>query len=182
MASALRDPSIWRWKIRNNWHLSNICARMQIAILREDHNEWAWSINTYKDLLPKVILSNTGCCGETVETKRDLTHGQFLLGGLSQVPEMAWHHGVDIYDTRLVPCYELQSSLLQKEVPSGLKPEDIKTPYGYWPEPIYETAYAHFKGRMGIGMPKTEALLYKMRPERVTFHWGGGSLTHAPTP
>lgn len=39
-------------------------------------------------------------CGECGETKRDLFHSQFGLGGLIQLAEMAWQQGVDLYSYR----------------------------------------------------------------------------------
>ncbi len=176
----LRDAGVWRWP-KNNWHFSMLCARMQIAILREDYVEWDWCVKTYREIFPKALMlvSGNSCCRETVE--RDLTHGHFALGGMIQAPEMALHQGVQLYDMRLLDCVELQSRIMMKDVPQGLKLEDIKTPYGYWPEPIYEIAFAHFHGRMKKEMPYTAKFLSqpRVRPDRVTFHWGGNTLTHA---
>lgn len=89
----LMEPSFWRWDFRNNWHFSNICARMQLAILREDQKEWKWCVDTYKQVLPAALQCDGNCKGGTSELKRDLTHNQFLLGGLTQAPEMALHQG-----------------------------------------------------------------------------------------
>ncbi len=176
----LREPSLWRWDMKNNWHFSIICARMQVAILREDVSEWEWCVKTYREIFPKALVCGE-CCGETIECKRDVTHAQMLLGGMIQAPEMALHQGIKLYDDRLIECVELQARIMMKEIPKGLKSEDIKTPYGYWPEPIYEIAYAHFAGRMKKEMPNTAKYLQqpKVRPDRVTFHWGGNTLTHA---
>ena len=175
----LKEPSFWRWNFRNNWHFSNLCARMQIAIFREDPIEWSWCIDTYRAIFPQALVCSH-CKGETTETKRDVTHAMFLLGGMSQVPEMAWHQGVDLYDARLVDCYETHCKIMQRQVPEGLTPKDIKTPYGYYPEPVFETVFAHFHGRKGVPMPTTEAFITsKVLAERVTFHWGAGTLTHA---
>lgn len=173
----LKAPDVWRWQW-NNWHTSMLCARMQIAILREDYAEWDWSIQTYKEILKRCICTSK-CVGEITETKRDLTHAQFLLGGLIQAPEMAWHQGIDLYDPRLAQCTELHARLLMKEIPAGLTKEDIKTPYGYWTEPVFEIAYHHFCHRKKEHMLATKALLAKTRPDNVTFHWGGNTLTHA---
>lgn len=177
----LQEPSIWRWGFHNNWHFTIVCARMQVAILLENHTEWAWAVQTYKDILPKALLS--GCKGDTVELRRDLTHNQFLLGGMVQAAEIAFHQNVIIYDTRLIDCFETQARLLMRHDPKELqlRHEDIKTPYGYWPEPIYEIAYAHFCDRSGKPMPFTKKLFETIkhtRPDRVTFHWGGNTLTH----
>lgn len=175
----LRSTYIWRWKVTGNWHFSNICARMQLAILREDQEEWKWCIETYPNALPAAVL-NDKCLGETAETCRDTCHAQFLLGGLIQVPEMAYHQGVTLYKRDLVPCFELQAAIMLREVPEGLRKEDIRTFNNYYHEPVFEIALVHFQDRRKIPMPKVTAFLNRpgVRPERVTFHWGAGTLTH----
>lgn len=181
---ALKEPRVWRWGFHNNWHFSIVCARMQIAILTENQEEWAWAVQTYKDILPTALKCGEGACkGDTIELRRDLTHNQFLLGGMIQVAEVALHQGVPLYDDRLIDCFETQARLLMRHDPRELqlKAEDIKTPYGYWPEPIYEIAYAHFCDRKGKPMPHTKQLFQTVRhtrPDKVTFHWGGNTLTH----
>lgn len=173
----LTNESVWKWKFRNNWHFSIICARMQLAILRDNKLEFEWAVTAYRNSLPQAICQGHPC--HTSETKRDLTHVQFLLGGIIQAAEMAFHQNVtDLYDDRLHPIIEYHASLLLKEVPPGISAEDIKTPYGYWNEPIWELALVHFRGRKGLPMPKTESNVQRSRPERVTFHWGGGTITH----
>ena len=156
-----------------------LCARMQIAILRDDYAEWAWCIETCKKIMTLCICLKGACPGEITETQRDLTHAQFLLGGLIQAPEMAYHQGIDIYDPRLQQCAELHAQLLLKDIPAGLTRETIKTPYGYWTEPVFEIAYHHFNHRKKEKMPYTKKLLGLSRPDNVTFHWGGNTLTHA---
>lgn len=182
MKTPIRDAAVWRWGFHNNWHFSIVCARMQISILQEDQQEWAWAVKTYKEILPKAVPCN-GCKGDTVELRRDLTHNQFLLGGLVQAAEIALHQNVHLYDNCLLDCFETQARLLMRHDPKELqlKPADIKTPYGYWPEPIFEIAVAHFCDRLKKQMPHTQMLLKSnthSRPDRVTFHWGGNTLTH----
>lgn len=181
VSKPLRDTSVWRWGFVNNWHFSIVCARMQIAILLEDEKEWAWAVSTYREILPKALCA--GCKGDTVELRRDITHNQFLLGGMMQAAEIAHHQGVDLFDERLINCFETQARLLMRHDPKELqlKKQDIKTPYGYWPEPIYEIAIAHFCDRKRKDMPFTKQLLQSVkhcRPDKITFHWGGNTLTH----
>ena len=173
----LRTQAIWKWPLMGNWHYSIICARMQIAILREDRKEWDWCIATYKDIFPKSLGTVTHHISETL---RDCTHAMFLLGGMLQVPEMAYHQGVtSLYDSRLHGIVEYHARIMLGEVPHGISKEQIKTPYGLWPEPVWEIGFNHFTKRQKQPMPYTEKLLTsKVRPERVTFHWGGGTLTH----
>jgi hypothetical protein len=131
----------------------------------------------YPEALNKALIF-AKCAGECSETCRDVTHAQFQLGGMAQAAEMALHQGVDLYDNRLVTCFELQAAIMMKEIPVGLSKEDIKTPYGYWYEPIWHIAYAHFFKRRNMPMPKTAAYLQQLGADRVCFHWGGNCLTH----
>lgn len=172
----LKKDDVWRWKVKNNWHFSMLCARAQIAILRNDVKEWQWAIDKYKELLPFAICQGHEC--HTSETTRDCTHAQFLLGGIIQFPEMAYHQGVNLFDAKLSKIFEYQAAIMLQEVPEGICKADIHTPYGFWYEPVWEVALAHFKGRCKMSMPKTEKWLATFRPERVCFHWGGGTLTH----
>jgi Alginate lyase len=174
----LRDDTIWRWDNVGNWHFSCICARMQLAILREDFTEWNWCVKTYPTALNKALVWKL-CPGQTSETTRDCCHAMFQIGGMTQVPEIAWHQGIDLYDDRLVAVTELQASIQLHEIPAGLTPSDIHTLDGWYPEPVFELPYAHFYGRKHIPMPKTQTYLSRIRPEGVVFHWGAGTLTHA---
>lgn len=173
----LRSEHIWTWTV-NNWHFSQICARMQLAILREDQREFQWCITRFPEALKKALIFKK-CPGETTETCRDITHNQFQLGGIVQAAEMALHQGVaSLYDDRIRECFELQAAIMMKEVPQGLTKDDIKTPNGYWYEPVWHIPYAHFVGRKGMSMPKTKAYLKQLGVDRVCFHWGPNCLTH----
>jgi len=172
----VKAQHVWKWPITGNWHFSILCARLQTAILRDNEEEASSTMKAYLGSLPKAI-----CCGNDwciSETKRDVTHAQFLLGGIIQFAEMALHLGVNLFDKRLIKVFENHARIMMKECPNGICKEEIHTPYGYWNEPVWELALAHFDGRCGIAMPCTEKWVNTFRPERVTFHWGGGTLTH----
>lgn len=177
----LRSEHIWKWKDVNNWHFSQICARMQLAILRENSSEWSWCVSIFPIALNKALIFKK-CKGETTETCRDVTHSQMQLGGIIQAAEMAYHQGVEMYDNRMIDCFELQARIMLREIPcnaSGtLTKDDIKTPYGYWYEPVWHIAYAHFHGRKGFPMLKTKQYIDVIGPDRICFHWGGNCLTH----
>ena len=178
----LREPSVWRWKFRCNWHYSIVETRMQIAIFRNDEKEFRWCTDTYREMIPQTF-SESSHPYHTCDLKRDVTHAQFLLGGLIQVPEMAYHQGFkDLCPSFLDKVFEYHAAIMLKEVPPGITKEDIHTPYGYWHEPVWEIALHHFKDRNGKPMPKTEQWIHTFRPERVTFQWGAGTLTHYQVP
>lgn len=173
----LQNKDIWKWVPKGNWHYSIICARAQLAILREDKNEWQWCMKTYKETLPNTICFGHKC--HVSETKRDITHVQFQLGGILQFPEMAYQQGdIALFDVRLKDILEYHAAIMMKEIPEGISAGEIKAPYGYWYEPIWEIGFHHFSDRLGLAMPKTERYLETIRPERICFHWGGGTLTH----
>ena len=173
----LCSEHIWKWDMCGNWHFSQISARMQLAILREDKGEWEWCVKKYPEALQKALTWK--CCpGETAETLRDVTHAQFLLGGAVQIPEMAHHQGFNLWDERLLDCFELQARIMMKEVPAGVPKESINTPYGYWYEPVWHIPYAHFVGRKKKSMPHTKRYIDSLGPDRVCFHWGPNLLTH----
>lgn len=175
----LKTEALWRWPVMGNWHYSIICARMQIAILREDSVEWAWCTAKYKEIFDLSIGDKCGCRWYTAETKRDMTHAMFLIGGITQAAEIAWHQGDNsLWNDRLYHVLENHAAIMLREVPQGILKEDIKTPYGWWVEPVFEIGRHHFIQRKKINMPKVDALMTKTGPERVTFHWGAGTLTH----
>lgn len=177
MMPVLKSQHIWKWPCVNNWHFSQICARMQIAILREDDEEFNWCTSTFASALNKALIFKK-CPGETTETCRDVTHNQMQLGGIVQAAEMALHQGVSLYDARMVACFELQARIMMREIPNGLTKDDIKAPYGYWYEPVWHIAHTHFSQRLKIPMPKTEEYIKQITPDRVCFHWGPNCLTH----
>lgn len=174
----LTNPSVWKWKFRNNWHYSIIDTRMQIAIFRNDEKEFRWCIDKYREIVPLTFCETSHAC-HTCDLKRDVTHAQFLLGGLIQIPEMAWHQGVrDLFPAFLGKVFEYHACIMLKEVPVGITRAEIRTPYGYWYEPVWEIALNHYRNRCKESMPKTEQWIRTFRPERVAFHWGGCTLTH----
>lgn len=198
IAPVLRTPDLWKWNPKGNWHFSIICARAQIAILREDIKEWEWCKATYLDILPSTFCFKGHEC-HISETCRDVTHAQFQLGGIIQFPEMVFHQEnlqtttpstattpttvttpppPHLFPPKLIDVFEYHARILLKEVPSDLPSTDIHTPYGYWYEPIWEMAYTRLTKITGRPMPKTEQFLKTFRPERITFHWGAGTLTH----
>lgn len=163
------------WDDANNWGLTRCEARLQIAILKNDVGEFNGRLDEYRRILPRYVQAN----GQTGELARDLVHAQFGTGSLIQIAEIAWHQGVDIYNlynNRMWTTLELVAAVLQGYVPPNLKPSDIKEP---WFLPCgWDIGYNHYNRRKKLPMPKVASLMSKKRPEKYTFHWGLGSLTH----
>lgn len=161
----------------NNWQTTICEARLQIAIFRDDKAEVEWAINEYK----RILASYVDQTGKTQETLRDLVHAQFGIGSLIQIPELMFVYtngAVDLFQPVLRTMCEFHAQLLLGKIPIGcdIAKDQIKDA---WFLPCgWEIALYHFKHRMKLDMPYTDALLQKHRPEQYVFHWGLGTLTH----
>ncbi|GBF98426.1 hypothetical protein Rsub_10491 [Raphidocelis subcapitata] len=157
-----------------NWHTTVAEAKAQLAIFKGDTALFAEALSDWQ----RVIDSYLQPCGECSETKRDLYHSQFGLGGLVQVAELAWQQGVDLYshaDCRLAAALEFHALITN----GGVPPQCTYPLRGIGFLPCgWEVALNHYKGRWGMSMPETEKLLARSRPEGYVFHWGLGTLTH----
>lgn len=116
--------------------------------------------------------------GQCQESGRDQQHVQMGIGFLVCACEIAWNQGLDLYsafDNRLAKGYEYTAKyMLGEEVPY----EQYKTFSGrlvFGPEisasqrdvfmPVWERAFRHYNGRMGLEMPYTRRAVAKSRPE-----------------
>ena len=188
-------------KWHNNWHTSITEAKMQIAILRDDRQGFEEMIQYYD----RIIEGREGMhpflnevkndrylfpTGQSQETCRDIVHAQFAQGSLLQVPEIAWHQGRNLYSKYqdlLIKTMEYHAPIIRGEpLPKGTINLNLNsTDYGKpcvlkWVgfQPTWEIGLHHFRNRLGLSLPETERTLNQFRPERYTFHWGLGTLTH----
>jgi len=171
------------WDDRNNWGLSICEARLILSILREGtvtptydwSKEFLWCQYQYQRIHSGYVMDT----GQTGEWVRDGYHTAFGLGSLIQIPEILWHHGIDLYSFRnslMCKATEFFGCSLLGERPPGAvgNTKDIWFVSGGW-----YIAHKHYCGRKGLPMPKTKAVLAKNRHDGFTFHWGLGSLTHS---
>ena len=161
------------WAV-NNWLITMCAARMQIAILRNDHAEFNKMVEAYESYLPKLILPS----GLPVEVHRDLCHTQFTMGSLAYVCELAKNQGVDLYslnDNLLMKGFEMVASILLGENPPEVK--GIQLNMVKWHPAYWDTIYAHYVNAKKMSMPKSATILSKNRPEWYLWCWGGSTLT-----
>lgn len=165
-----RYEEIKRWN--NNWILTIQEALIQIALYRDDIDEFDRLIGETMKAISICINKHDGSCTETC---RDLIHSQFQIASIIQIAEMCWNQGVDIYssyDNCLRTCMEYHARILNGEVPSGRKKEELKDVW-FMPS-AWEVGYNHYVKRKKQVMPSTCQLLnYKNnRPEKASFNWG----------
>lgn len=98
--------------------------------------------------------------GLSSETARDLGHVELSIGAVSNIAEIAWNQGIDVYSIfkdRLSAFMELNAALrLGYVIPDTLNGGYI-APQGI--SPTYEIMYNHLHNRMGMELPITQQFI-----------------------
>ncbi|KIZ03532.1 secreted protein [Monoraphidium neglectum] len=158
-----------------NWHSTVAECKMQFAIFTDDRPLFEEALYDWRRVMDAWLFPH----GEFWETKRDIYHSQFGLGGLVQLAELAWQQGVDVYDysdSKLRIGMEYHADIIMGGVPFSSNWYKI-IGNGFLPCG-WEVGYNHFNGRRGLQLPITAGMLNRKRPEKYVFHWGLGTLTH----
>ena len=156
-----------------NWGAIVNRCRMACAIFLEDKALYKKAVDYFmhandNGALP-CYISETGQCQET---GRDQGHVQLGLEALSDVCQMAWEQGDDLWgalDNRLMRGFEYTARYnLGHDVPFS-QWTDCTGLYNDWTEPgamgrgrlwdIYQPAYDHYVGVKGLAMPYTKQVL-----------------------
>ena len=128
-----------------------------------------------------AIWGNKGYVPELVEgilqeTARDSGHANLALSGMVNAAETARQQGIDLYKEqgkRIMAALEYQAQFL----PPHNAPPPPRLAFNL--HPTWEIAYNHFHDRLGISLPKMEAVLPGNRPTGVNHHMNWETLTHA---
>ena len=178
-----------------NWGLSVLKGMIGMAVFLEDSAMYREAVDRYlEEGYDNGSLPNyTAPSGQLQESGRDQAHCMLGLGCMAEICEVAWHQGEDIYsalDNRLMTAYEYLSryNLGDDDVPFFTW-KDKTGKYSDWKvistkargqfRSVFEIAYAHYTGRMGLSMPYTAKVLDEIRPEGKGWtcdHPGFGSL------
>ncbi len=131
------------------------------AIKNKLGNDHAMLENGDMDLLWSHAPASAYVDGLCAETFRDLGHCDLGLAQMINTAEIAWHQGMDLYSPeskRITAFMELQSFLrIGDPIP--------KVFYSVQPTGMtmtFEIAYNHYHNRMGMNLPKTEALIQQV--------------------
>lgn len=176
-----------------NWGIAVTKAQMAFGVFLNDKKLYEDAIEFFlkshdNGTLPNYVAES----GQIQESGRDQQHAMLGLGCLSEIAEIAWTQGRDLYgalDNRLMKGYEyLAKSNLGYEVPFFTW-KDITGKYSNWTtlgeegmgrfRSLFEIAYNHYVERKGLEMPYTQIVLGMIRPEGPGFtcdNPGFGSL------
>ena len=205
------------WIRAGNWGSTIIQARLQFAIFAEDDAEMAFAESEAYKITDRLLdrtkfngnewnkdPSHNIVIGHNAESKRDLAHAAFEIGGLVDIAETLKNQKsqVDLYGYRsniLKAGVEYQARLILGDYPEDIKPwiatlsgEEYKKWIGGWfPHPMnWEMAVNHYTKREGQSMPRTKQLLTagvihplqkrrtRCRPELFLYGIGLSSVTH----
>lgn len=176
-----------------NWGIAVTKAQLAFGVFLNDRKLYEDAITFFlkghdNGTLPNYVAES----GQSQESGRDQQHAMLGLGCLSEIAEITWTQGKDLYstlDNRLMKGYEyLAKSNLGYEVPFFTW-KDITGKYSSWTtlgeegmgrfRSLFEIAYNHYVERKGLEMPYTKTVLDMIRPEGPGFtcdNPGFGSL------
>ncbi|MCE0497560.1 MAG: alginate lyase family protein [Methylacidiphilales bacterium] len=146
--------------VKQSWIYTDLDAYMKANKLGNDHGM------VQKGDLPGLWYHAPqaayvdGLCSETF---RDLGHCDLGFCQMINTAEIAWHQGIDLYGMqakRITAFMELESSLHNTDDP--LPDAFAKVNPGV--SGTFEIAYNHYHNRMGMDLPKTQALIQLYRP------------------
>ena len=181
MVMGIWYPVIENWTPRKNgnWDAANGQTMMCMGIFFDRRDIFDKACKQMFDGETNGSIKNYFYAnGQCQESGRDQQHVQMGLGFLACAAEIAWNQGIDLYsafDNRLATGYEYTAKFMSgEEVPY----QQYVTWFGrpvFGPEisqsqrnkvmPVWERAYRHYHGRMGMEMPYTKKLVERSRPE-----------------
>jgi len=146
--------------VKQSWIYTDLDAYMKANKLGNDRSMTKRDQDELWYYAPPTAYVD-GLCSETF---RDLGHCELGLSQMINAAEIAWHQGIDLYardDKRITAFMELQSFLrIGDPIPKVFYSTQATGMGG-----TYEIAYNHYHNRMGMELPKTEALIEQvLRP------------------
>lgn len=156
-----------------NWDTAALQAIIAIAVFTNDQVmfEEALRFATAGAGNGAVVNYIINPAGQCQESGRDQAHAQLGVGLLADAAQVAWNQGVDLYGyagNRILAGYEYMARYnLGNSVPfipnldrtgKYIHTAISSTNRGAF-RPIYEMAYAHYAGVMGLSAPYTEQVI-----------------------
>ena len=144
--------------VKQSWIYTDLAAFMKENKLGNDHGMVKEDLGGLWYHAPATAYVD-GLCAETF---RDLGHCDLGFCQMINTAEIAWHQGIDLYGMnakRITAFMELEASL-HTDNPLANAFTSVKPGVGG----TFEIAYNHYHNRMGMDLPKTEALIQLLRP------------------
>jgi regulation of enolase protein 1 (concanavalin A-like superfamily) len=158
-----------------NWDVAALQLVIAIAVFCDDRVMFEDAVRYAADgagngSITGIVVDESG---QGQESGRSQAYAQLAIGLLTDVAEVAWNQGVDLYGhkgNRILAGYEYVSRYnLGEEVPftadldrtgKYLKTAVATGNRGQF-RPIHELAYSHYATRMGLDVPYTERVVFR---------------------
>lgn len=175
------------WISHGNWGSTIVQARMQYAIFTDDSLEFSKLEGESKQVLSNILETKNFLLvrpenrpkgpverGHSHETRRDLAHAAFGIGGLIDIAEMLHNQGssVDLYaykDNLLAAAVEYQARCVVGDYPKDIKSwveakneQQLRDWYftDWYPYQMnWDMVYHHYTKRKGMNLPRTKKVL-----------------------
>jgi hypothetical protein len=170
----------------NNWGTSATLAIMAAAVYQNDEAGYQEALKLHTGQLA-YISKESGALGK--DYLRDPWHPQYTLIAWTQISEIAWNQGDDLYGItvgkqtvpRLAICLEHFAKLFVGQIPNpeGLKKGDYKG--SHMGKQSYDMAYNHYINRkhQATAMPTFAKMVPEWRPGGIDPHFlAWDTLTH----
>lgn len=168
----------------DNWKTSSVLARLMYSKVRKDKTQFNICIKNAYLVFDRLFGKYK--TGQTSETARDIGHAQMGIGCLSQICEILYHHGIDLYSRNnnlLMKSYEFHAQIILGKITQiqdatgpgegGINYPKFKTA-GDW-----DMVYNHYTNVKKKKMPFTEEVLSKNRPDNeLMMEHGLTTITH----
>lgn len=189
-----------------NWDACNMVALVAIGVLCDREDIYDQGVAYYKhgpgngsifNAVPFLHRMADGSrLGQWQESGRDQAHAQLGVGFLSNVCQIAWNQGDDLFsyaDNRLLAGAEYVARHNQMRPVPFTYYNNSQEMHNRWPatnaqgvlgeRPVWELIYNHYEVRMGIPAPYCRRMAELLRPEHGSKdHFGYGTLTFTLTP
>jgi hypothetical protein len=166
-----------------NWDGACMKTMMAIGIFCNDRPMFDRAVDYYlhgtgDGAITHYIIDDSGQCQES---GRDQAHTQLGIGLLAECCEIAWKQNIDLYsaaDNRLMKGYEYTAKYnLGLDVPfvthvdttGKYRQTAISSIQRGRLRAVWEIAWNHYHGRLGLEMPFTSQVVAKLYPEGNSF-------------
>lgn len=175
-------------RVFSNWDLCHLAASMAIAVLCDDRAGFDKAVSYFKEgagngAIPQMTyFMHPGYLAQTQESGRDQGHNMLSIALVTQICEMAWNQGVDLYgydnNRVLAACeYSAKGNLIESgtsyySVPFARysMPGQVHLAFSTGGignrRPAWALIYNHYVNRMGLAAPYTQKFAELVAPEQ----------------
>jgi hypothetical protein len=182
--------------VYSSWQLCCIASILAIGVLCDDRTKFDEAVSYFKNgvgnggIGQAVYYIHPGYLGQTQESGRDQGHNTLSISLMTNICEMAWNQGVDLYgydNNRILAGAEyiakgnlIESGSTYYSVPFATYKNSSVTDTVFAPDsqgnvrPEWALIYNHYVNRKGLAAPYCQKFAALIAPEGGNYDYGGG--------